>query len=60
MSFQKRFGTFTIDRFANNVNRKTERFISKFYCPNTEAVNCFTNDWKDERNYLCPPISLIG
>ena len=35
-------------------------YFSKFYCPNTESVNCFTNDWKNERNYLCPPIHLIG
>ena len=56
----RRFGPFTIDRFADNINRKTERFNSKFYCPHTESVNCFTNNWKSERNYLCPPISLIG
>ena len=55
-----RFGPFTVDRFADNFNRKTLRFNSKFYCPQTESVNCFTNDWSNENNYLCPPISLIG
>ena len=56
----KRFGPFTIDRFADNTNRKTLRFNSKYFCPGTESVNCFTNSWKGENNYLCPPISLIG
>ena len=59
-TLSKRFGPFSIDRFADNNNKKTERFNSKFYCPNTESVNCFTNDWKGENNFLCPPISLIG
>ena len=56
----KRFGPFTIDRFADNLNTQTRRFNSKFYCPQTEEVNCFTKNWKGENNFLCPPISLIG
>ena len=56
----KRYGPFTIDRFADSKNRKTARFNSKFFCPGTETVNCFTDNWKNENNYLCPPISLIG
>ena len=59
-NISKRFGPFTIDRFADNLNRQTSRFNSKFYCPQTEDVNCFTKDWKGENNFLCPPISLIG
>ena len=56
----KRFGPLTIDRFADNLNTQTRRFNSKFYCPQTEDVNCFTKNWKGENNFLCPPISLIG
>ena len=38
-------GTCTIDRFANNNNTKLKRFNSKFYFPNTEAVNAFACNW---------------
>ena len=55
-----RFGPFTIDRFADNVNTKVRRFNSRFYCPETENVDAFTEDWARENNWLCPPISLIG
>ena len=57
---QRRLGQCTIDRFADHRNKKHHRFNSKFYCPNTEAVNAFTCDWKNELNWLAPPISLIG
>ena len=60
ITISKRYGPFTVDRFADNRNRKTKRFNSKFYCPETESVNCFTNDWNGENNYLCPPTNLIG
>ena len=54
------FGKFTVDRFADNHNRKTEIFNSKFYCPGNSGVNAFTCNWKNDFNWLCPPISLIG
>lgn len=56
----KRFGPFSIDRFADDKNTKTKRFNSKFYCPRTGGVNAFCFDWKNENNWLCPPVSLIG
>ena len=59
-SISRHYGPFTIDRFADNNNRKTLRFNSKFFCPETESVNAFTNNWQEENNFLCPPISLIG
>ena len=34
----ERFGRFTIDRFADNLNSKTTRFNSKYFCPNSSAV----------------------
>ena len=57
---QQRFGNFTIDRFADNSNCKVVRFNSKFFCPGTENVNAFTENWRDEFNWLCPPVSLIA
>ena len=54
------YGPFTVDRFANNLNRKLKCFNSKFYCPGTSHVNAFTDDWSNDLNWLCPPISSIG
>ena len=31
--------TLTVDRFANNLNRKLKYFNSKFYCPGTSHVH---------------------
>lgn len=58
---ESNFGCCTIDRFADTSNSKTKRFNSKYFCPETNAVNAFSCDWGDnELNWLCPPISLIG
>ena len=57
---QQKFGVFTIDRIASELNSKVEVFNSKFYCPNTSAVNAFTCDWGNSFNWLFPPINLIG
>ena len=61
-SFQlinQKYGPFTFDRFADNINTRTSRFNSKFYCPGTCGVDTFTENWHGEINYLCPPVSLI-
>ena len=57
---QKNFGKFTCDRFADNLNYRVKHFNSKYYCPETSAVNAFTCHWGGEFNWLCPPTSLIG
>ena len=57
---ESKFGVFTYDRFASDLNAKTIKFNSKFYCPNSFGVNAFAYDWKHELNWLCPPINLIG
>ena len=57
---QRRLGTCTIDRFADDTNHKLRRFNSKFYCPGVESVNAFACHWGGEFNWLCPPIHLIG
>lgn len=53
------FGPFTVDRFANFNNRKLLRYNSKFWNPESEAVDCFTKNWEGENNWLVPPIHLI-
>ena len=55
-----KFGPFTVDRFADNKNKKVSKFNSKFFCPGSSSVNAFIVDWSSENNWLCPPISLIG
>ena len=57
---QNTFGCFTIDRFSDDINKKVKVFNSKFHCPNTVGVNAFTLDWKNEFNWLSPPIKLVG
>ena len=53
------WGKFTIDRFANNENTKTEKFNSKYWCPGTSDGNAFTVSWSGDNNYLVPAIYLI-
>jgi len=54
------WGPHTIDRFANQYNRKIPRFNSRYWNPNTEAVDAFSQNWKSENNWLVPPISMIS
>ena len=41
----KIWGPHTVDRFADDVNAKITRFNSKYWCPNTEAVDAFLSNW---------------
>ena len=59
LTLNKKWGPFTVDRFADNNNKKVTRFNSKFYCPNTENVNAFSVSWMGENNFLVPPVNLI-
>jgi hypothetical protein len=56
---EERWGPHTVDRFANDYNSKLPRFNSRFMVIGSEAVDAFTVSWRDENNYLCPPIYLI-
>ena len=53
------WGPHTVDRFANVNNRQLERFNSRFWDPETEAVDAFTVDWGDDTNWWCPPVGLV-
>ena len=33
------FGPHTVDRFADNLNKKVDRFNSKYWCPGTSRVD---------------------
>ncbi|XP_072025653.1 uncharacterized protein [Amphiura filiformis] len=53
------FGPHTVDRFADNFNRKLPVFNSRFWCPGTSGVDAFTSSWNGENNWLVPPVSLV-
>ena len=55
-----KYGPFSVDRFANNFDKKVNKFNSKCSCWGTSHVNAFTYDWSRDHNCLCPPISCIG
>ena len=49
----------TIDRFATANNRQTRRYNSRFWGPDCEARDSFTQRWKGEENWINPPWGLI-
>ena len=53
------WGPHTVDRFANVNNRQLEHFNSRFWDPETEAVDAFTVNWGDDINWWCPPVGLV-
>ena len=53
------WGPHTIDRFASGINTQLSRFNSRFWEPDTEAVDAFTCDWQGEVNWWAPPVGLI-
>jgi hypothetical protein len=54
------WGPHTVDRFANSENKKTLRFTSKVWYPGCVGVDAFANSWKNENNWIVPPVNLIG
>ena len=44
------YRSFTVDRFANKLNRKLKCLNSKFYCPGTSHVHGFTDDSSNDLN----------
>lgn len=57
---QSQWGPHTIDRFASHRNHLLPRFNSRVWCPNTEAINAFTQRWSGENNWCVPPVHLIA
>ena len=56
----QKYGPYSIDRFADNLNTKVDKFNSKHFCPGTSGLNAFTEDWTKENNWICPTVSLLG
>ena len=55
----KIWGPHTIDWFASNLNKKIDRYNAKFWNPDVEAVDAFSQNWEKEVNWLVPPIYLV-
>ena len=58
--FNKIWGPFTFDRFADNNNTKCQKFNSLKDCINSLGINSFNYDWSNDNNWLVPPIDLIS
>jgi len=50
---------FTIDLFADNVNKKLTRFSSLYWCEGTAGVDAFTMSWSNNV-WICPPLGLLN
>ncbi|EYC09841.1 hypothetical protein Y032_0058g2849 [Ancylostoma ceylanicum] len=61
-SITNRWGTPSIDMFANDRNTKSDIFFSSSYCPGTSGIDAFehTSAWKHGLLWLVPPVSLVG
>ena len=58
--FNAMWGPHTVDRFADEHNKKVKRFNSRYWNPGSEAVDAFTEKWTNENNWLVPPINMIA
>ena len=57
----KKWSPFDVERMAYHYNSHLPRINSKFWCPGTEAVACFTQDWgRGCNNFVCPLPYLIS
>jgi hypothetical protein len=59
MRLQSKYGRFTVDLFANEVNCKFTKFYSNYYSPKSAGVEAFSQDWTGEFAWVCPPVKLI-
>ena len=56
---EHKWGPHDVDRCAGSWNAKLPRFNSKFRGSGSEAVDCFTQNWAGENNYVCPDFHLL-
>ena len=58
--FNKLWGPFTCDTFADNKNKKVSVFFSRFFTPGTSGIDAFAYDWSKYNNWIVPPVHLIS
>ena len=49
----------TVDRFACSYNAKVPRFNTRFFQTGCAAVDAFSQDWRHDNNWICPPVCLL-
>jgi hypothetical protein len=54
------WGLPSVDRFATANNHQVPRFNSRYRSPGMEAMDCWSQDWSLEHNWLNPPWTCIG
>ena len=54
------WGPHSVDRFASNLSFQLPRFNSRWWCPGSEAVDAFTQNWAEENNWCVPPPVFLG
>ena len=59
MSVDMWWGPHTVDCFVSVHNYQINRFHSRFWCPDTQAVDTFTVEWEGEVSWLVSPLYLI-
>ncbi len=59
-SLDYRFGPFTCDCFADERNKKVDKFYSRYWRPGCFGVNAFAQDWSGDNNWIVPPVSQAG
>ncbi|VDI45112.1 Hypothetical predicted protein [Mytilus galloprovincialis] len=57
--FNGTWGPYSIDRFATHYNTQCTRFNSKHWCPGSEGIDAFSQNWGNDTNWLVPPPSLV-
>ncbi|XP_071123465.1 uncharacterized protein [Mytilus edulis] len=57
--FNGTWGPYNIDRFATHYNTHCTRFNSKHWCPGSEGIDAFSQNWGKDTNWLVPPPSLV-
>jgi hypothetical protein len=57
--FNRKWGPYQVDRFADNTNCKVDVFNSQYWCPGSSGVDAFAYDWSGVNNWLVPPVHLV-
>jgi ribonuclease HI len=58
--FNRKWGPFDYDLFADCKNNKVEKFYSRFWNPGTSGVDAFGFDWSKGNNWIVPPVNLTA
>ncbi|KAK3277511.1 hypothetical protein CYMTET_14487 [Cymbomonas tetramitiformis] len=55
----KRWGPYTVDRFASEISAQLPRYYAAWKDPKCEGVDSLTYDWRGENNLVNPPWALL-